>query len=60
MSKNKYLAPEDATQKKGNFKPIKILIYVVCIFLSILSLYPFIVMIVNATRENIAIQNHPL
>lgn len=60
MSKNKYLAPEDVTKRHGKFKPIKILIYAVCIFLSILSLYPFIVMIVNATRENIAIQNHPL
>ncbi|MCL2020279.1 MAG: carbohydrate ABC transporter permease [Oscillospiraceae bacterium] len=30
----------------------KVLIYTVCIFLSILSIFPFIIMLVNATRSN--------
>lgn len=35
---------------------IKLLIYVVCIFLTILSIFPFWVMIVNATRSTTEIQ----
>ena len=34
--------------------------YAVCIFLAILSLFPFIVMIVNATRSSAQIQSHAL
>ena len=34
----------------------KILIYAICIFLTILSIYPFWIMIVNATRSTTQIQ----
>ncbi len=34
--------------------------YAVCIFLAILSLFPFIIMIVNATRSSAQIQSHAL
>lgn len=37
---------------------LKVLIYVVCIFLAILSIFPFWVMIVNATRSTTQIQQH--
>lgn len=36
----------------------KILAYALCIFLTIISLFPFIVMIVNATRSTNQIQQH--
>jgi len=36
----------------------KTIIYIVCIFLSILSIFPFWVMFVNATRSTIQIQKH--
>ena len=36
----------------------KTIIYIVCIFLSILSIFPFWVMFVNATRSTIQIQQH--
>lgn len=39
---------------------IKILIYVVCIFLALLSIFPFWVMLVNATRSTVEIQQHAL
>ncbi|SET10651.1 carbohydrate ABC transporter permease [[Clostridium] polysaccharolyticum] len=35
----------------------KVLRHIICIFLCCLSLFPFIVMIVNATRSSVAIQN---
>ena len=37
---------------------MKIIIYVVCIFLAILSIIPFWLMIVNATRSTMEIQQH--
>ena len=36
----------------------KTIIYIVCIFLTVLSLFPFIVMIVNSTRNTSQIQQH--
>jgi len=36
----------------------KVLVMVVCIFLALLSLFPFIVMLVNSTRSTIQIQQH--
>ena len=36
----------------------KILIYIVCIFFAILSIWPFIIMLVNSTRSSGAIQSH--
>ncbi len=38
----------------------KIVIYIVCVFLSILSILPFWIMIVNATRNTPEIQQHAL
>ncbi len=39
---------------------IKIIIYVVCTFLAILSVLPFVIMIVNATRSTTEIQQHAI
>jgi len=38
------------------FQPFKVIIYIVCIFLAALSLFPFIIMIVNSTRSTPEIQ----
>lgn len=48
-----------ASSRKGSLA-YKILQYVVCILLAFLSLFPFIVMIVNATRSSNQIQSHAL
>lgn len=39
---------------------LKVIIYVVCIFLAILSIMPFWIMIVNATRSTTQIQQHAI
>lgn len=44
---------------KGN-KVMKIVIYVVCIFLAILSIFPFWIMFMNATRSTTEIQQHAI
>lgn len=44
---------------KGNFG-IKFLIYVLCIILTLLSIMPFLVMVVNATRSTTEIQQHAI
>ena len=46
--------------KNRKFSPYKIFIYVVCIFLAVLSIFPFWVMIVNSTRSTTEIQQHAL
>lgn len=47
----------DIVEKKSNAVLIKhIIIYIICIFLAILSILPFWLMIVNATRNTIQIQ----
>jgi multiple sugar transport system permease protein len=46
--------------KEKKFSPYKIFIYVVCIFLAILSIFPFWIMIVNSTRSTTEIQQHAL
>ena len=38
----------------------KIFQYFVCIMLAVLSLFPFVVMIVNATRSSAQIQAHAI
>ena len=38
--------------------PLKIVIYVVCIFLALLSVMPFWIMLMNATRSTVEIQQH--
>lgn len=42
---------------KGNIT-MKIIIYIVCIFLAILSVFPFWIMFMNATRSTTQIQQH--
>lgn len=39
-------------------RAIRFLAYVVCIFLTILSIFPFVIMLVNATRDTYSIQSH--
>lgn len=46
--------------KSKNNYIVTTVIYVVCIFLAILSLFPFIVMVVNATRSTTEIQQHAI
>lgn len=46
-------------KNKGNIA-VKILIYIVCIFLAILSITPFWIMIMNATRSTTEIQQHAI
>ena len=43
---------------KKSISPYKVFIYVVCIILSIMSLLPFVIMVVNATRSTTQIQQH--
>ncbi|GGH39407.1 carbohydrate ABC transporter permease [Paenibacillus segetis] len=48
----------DKTQRSGavGLKVSKIVIYIVCILLAILSIFPFWIMFVNATRSSVEIQ----
>lgn len=39
-------------------KPVLVMMYIVCIFFAILSLLPFVVMLVNATRNTYQVQQH--
>ncbi|MBQ2049911.1 MAG: carbohydrate ABC transporter permease [Spirochaetales bacterium] len=41
-------------------KPIIVLMYAVCIFFAVLSLLPFVVMIINSTRNTYQVQQHAL
>lgn len=45
-------------EKRDGNVLVKALIYLVCIFLAVLSLFPFIVMAINATRSTYQIQQH--
>ena len=36
----------------------KIIVLIICIFLAVLSLFPFVVMIINSTRSTYQIQQH--
>jgi len=45
---------------KKKISPYKVVIYVVCVFLAILSILPFLIMIVNATRSTTQIQQHAI
>jgi len=44
--------------KKRTSTGFMIVVYIVCIFLAILSLFPFMIMIVNSTRSTTQIQQH--
>ncbi|EXG87951.1 ABC-type sugar transport system, permease component [Clostridium sp. ASBs410] len=39
---------------------LKVIIYVVCVFLAILSIAPFYIMVINATRSTVQIQQHAI
>ena len=41
-------------------RPIVVLMYIVCIFFAILSLMPFVIMIINSTRNTYQVQQHAL
>ena len=45
-------------EKRDGNVLVKALIYLVCIFLAVLSLFPFVVMVINATRSTYQIQQH--
>ena len=47
------------TLRSGN-RPFKIVAYVLCIILSILSLMPFVIMVINSTRSTYEIQQHAI
>ena len=41
-------------------KAVRLIAYILCIFLACLSLFPFIIMVVNATRDTPSIQSSPI
>ncbi len=47
-------------KKTQEFRPFMIFVYAVCILLTILSVMPFVIMIVNATRSTTEIQQHAI
>ena len=47
-------------KSQAKSRVVKVIIYVVCIFLAILSIMPFWIMIMNATRSTTEIQQHAI
>ena len=47
------------TLRSGN-RPFKVVAYVICIVLSVLSLMPFVIMMINSTRSTYEIQQHAI
>ena len=47
------------TLRSGN-RGFKVVAYILCIFLAILSLMPFVIMVVNSTRSTTQIQQHAI
>ena len=45
---------------KKNVSVYKIIILIICIILAVLSLFPFVVMIINSTRSTFQIQQHAI
>lgn len=43
---------------KNKFSIVRVLMYAFCVFLAIMSIFPFVVMVVNATRSTTQIQQH--
>lgn len=41
-------------------KAFRVFAYVVCIFLTVLSIFPFVIMLVNSTRDTPSIQSSPI
>lgn len=56
MSKNTYAGIHRTPAQKC----FRVFAYCVCIFMAVLSLFPFILMLVNATRSSVQIQEHPV
>ncbi len=54
------VAASQMEARKSSGIAMKIVIYVVCIFLAILSILPFWIMFVNATRSTTQIQQHAI
>ncbi len=55
-----YNAPKLAVKKGPAYYARLVLIYVVCVFLTILCLFPFWIMIMNSTRSTYQIQQHAI
>lgn len=53
-------APTGIVGRKRTSTGMMILIYAVCIFLALLSILPFLIMIVNSTRSTVEIQAHAI
>lgn len=47
-------------KKKSGFSFVKFLIYLLCAILTVLSIMPFLIMVVNATRSTTEIQQHAI
>ena len=47
-------------KKSAGSYTFKIVAYAVCIFLTVLSIFPFVIMLINATRSSAQIQQHAL
>ena len=45
-------------EKRNGNVVVKILIYFVCIFLTVICLFPFLVMVINSTRSTAQVQSH--
>ncbi|MBR4473858.1 MAG: carbohydrate ABC transporter permease [Oscillospiraceae bacterium] len=47
------------TLEKRNGNPVvKVIIYIVCIALAVMSIFPFVVMVINSTRSTYEVQQH--
>lgn len=51
-------APTGIVGRKRTSTGMMVFIYFVCIFLALLSIFPFLIMIVNSTRSTVEIQAH--
>lgn len=51
---------KNSLERRDGNPVLKTVIYIVCIFLAILSIFPFVVMVVNATRSTTQIQQHAI
>ena len=58
MSKDNKVVVANVKKTGSQNIVLKVIIYIVCIILTILSLMPFIIMIVNSTRSTNEIQQH--
>ena len=54
------MAKDIGIKRTPGQKAFRVFAYAVCIFLAVLSLFPFIIMVVNATRDTPSIQSSPV